>query len=233
MKYFLPLILFTLVACDVPSQRRQLIKSGADSVSTTSGAGNGLVSGQDNYTSGSSATSGTGFENCSLTPKGSTLSLGSVGVCQNSVDQTQVKFQTSSSDSSMRTCLIPTYKQADGSSLYLSSQPQCTLTVAGKIYTGKLVLNRSGFETYPMNGVIVMKENIMPSYYECMNAYAFYTQNRNCTYEQDYTMCRQQMAYYPNAHQTCCQRQAQNYQTLVCNSFKANFGTQYLDIRLK
>lgn len=235
MKYFLPLFLFILVACDVPSQRRQLIRSGSSNSLTP--PPNGAVGGNDfndgNTTPASSATSGTGFENCSLTPKGSTLSLGSVGVCQNSVDQTQIKFQSSLSDSSMRTCLIPTHKQADGSSLYLSSQPQCTLTVANKIYVGKLLINRAGFESYPMNGVIIMKENIMPSYYECMNAYSFYTQNRNCTYEQDYQLCRQQLAYYPNSHQTCCQRQAQNYQSLVCNTFKGNFGTQYLDIRLR
>jgi hypothetical protein len=232
MKYLLPLFIFTLVACDVPSQRRQLIKSGSSNVANPN-----EISGQNNFNSGNttvnSATNGTGFENCSLAPKGSTISLGSIGVCQNSLDQTQIKFQSSTSDSSMRTCLIPTYKQADGSSLYLSSQPQCTLTEANKIYTGKLLINRSGFENYQMNGVIVMKENIMPSYYECMNAYAFYTQNRNCTYEQDYQVCRQQLAYYPNSHQTCCQRQAQNYQTLVCNTFKSNFGSQYLDIRLR
>lgn len=232
MKYLLPLFLFTLMACDVPSQRRQLIKSGTNSVLPPSN-----ISGVDGFNSGNttpatSPTSGTGFENCSLAPKGSTLVLGSIGVCQSSVDQKMVKFQSSSTDT-MRTCLIPTYKAADGSTLYLSSQPQCTSTIAGKIYTGSLVLNRAGYESYPMNGIIIMKENLLESYYQCMNSYSIAVQNGTCVSHPLYNTCRQQMAYYPYAHQTCCEQGARQIQEQVCSTFKGNFGTQYLDIRLR
>jgi len=133
----------------------------------------------------------------------------------------------------MRTCLIPTYKSADGSSLYLSSQPQCTQTIAGKIYSGSLVLNRAGFENYPMNGVIILKENILESYYQCMNAYPIAVQNGSCVSHPAYNTCRARMGYYPNAHQVCCEEGARQIQMQVCNTFKASFGNQYLDIRLR
>lgn len=237
MKYFILLSLFTLIACDVPSQRRQIFQSGkSNNVGDKLKPGNlvdsetGVPNSPTNGTS--TATSGTGFESCSLSPKGSTVALGAIGICKNSVDPTQIKFQTSATDAVSRTCIIPTYKSSNGSSTYLGD-PQCTFTQAGKIYLGRLYLTRQGFQGYPLTGVIIMKEPVLASYYECMHSYVFYTQNYNCTSSADYQACFQQYRYTTTtAHQMCCQRQATNYQALVCNTFKSNFAGQYIDIAL-
>lgn len=238
MKYLILLSLFAFVACDTPSQRRQIFQTPGSNSLGVPKTGDGLVgttttgSGGGSGTPTQTPTSGAGFESCNLTARGSSNALGSVGICRNSLDQTQIKFVTSSSDSTSRTCIIPAYKAADGSSTYLGD-PQCTHTVAGRIYLGQLYLTRAGFQGYPMNAVVIMKEPILPSYFDCMHSYVFYTQNKNCTYEQDYQVCMQQYAYtYPNAHQMCCTRQATNYQAAVCNTFKSNFTGQYLDISL-
>lgn len=233
MKYILPLFLFSLVACDVPSQRRQLVKTGTSNVGSPTNATGENAFNSGNTTTTGSATSGTGFENCSLASRGSSLALGTIGVCQNSSDQTLFKFSSSTSDQSVRTCLIPTYKSADGSSLYLSSQPQCTLTTANQIYSGKLYVDRSGFQNYPVNGVIVIKESALEGYYGCMNAYATAVQTGACTTHAAYNNCRAQYGYNSYYNSYCCQAAGYQIQAQTCDTFKANYSSYYLDIRLR
>lgn len=240
MKYLILVSLLTIAACDVPSAQRRQIFQTSGKPSEIKAPTNSLVPipgtsavGSIPTTPTSSATSSAGFETCALTPRFSNLAMGAMGFCQSTVDETQVKFQTTDSDTTSRTCLIPTYKDSTGSSTYIGD-PQCTYTQAGKIYLGRLFKNRPGFESYPLTGLMIMKETLLPGYIDCMQSFTFYTQNRNCTYETDYRACMQQYGMQsPNAHQTCCRKQATNYQTLVCNTFKSNFANQYVDLRLK
>jgi hypothetical protein len=239
MKHLYLLSLILLVnACDVSTgNRRQIFNTpngNAFSAYPTPAPTSGVpIVGGSTPTPSTSATSGAGFETCSLTPKGSNGSVGQVGVCQSSSDETQIKFQTTAADSSVRTCLIPTYKDSSGSSVYIG-QPQCTLTEANKIYLGKLYKNRTGFESYPLNGVIIMKENIMSGYFSCMNAYTTYQQPQYCTADPLYASCYQQnIRFYPNAAQLCCNQLATIYRDNTCNTYKNTYGSQYLDIRLR
>lgn len=232
MKYFILLSLFILIACDVPSQRRQIFQSSGNQYAPP--VGDGLVNtpGAQTPNGGttSTPTSGAGFEACSLSPKGNSVSLGAVGICKSSIDPTQIKFRTSLSDTQTRTCIIPTYKDQSGNSTYLGD-PQCTLTVAGNIYSGKLFITRQGFQNYPMTGVIIMKEPLLDGYYQCMHS--FVTGSMNCANSPAYQTCFQQQRFTnPAAHQYCCQLQAKAYQAQVCNTFKSNFAGQYLDLSL-
>ena len=233
MKYLILATLFIIAGCDVPSaQRRQIFQTpGSNSVTAPNGAVGTTGTPSTGITTPvptvNNATSGAGFENCSLAPKFSNMSLGSMGFCQSSSDETQIKFTTTSSDSTSRTCIFPTYKDSTGSSTYLGD-PQCTYTVASKIYLGKLYKNRQGFESYPLNGIIIMKEELLPGYVQCMQAVAWYNQSGKCSTEPNYQSCSQQ--YGTSA---CCRSFATNYQGQVCNTFKSNFANQYVDLRLK
>ena len=207
------LLLITAVSCDAPQRTRM----GANGVASNSlNTPNTQVptggSGVTPTPSTPTTTPAAGFTNCPMTYAYATADLGNVAICQSTIDETTFQFKSSTTDTSSRTCLIPTYKDSSGASTYIGN-PQCTLTEAGKLYTGKLLKNRSGFESASLNGVMLMKETLLVEYFGCMDSYMSY------------------MASCGNSQY--CANNANARRTLVCNAFKAKYPNNYLDIRTR
>lgn len=242
-KLFMFLAISTLiVGCDAPQRTR--ILSSNSSTYTDPSTGNGSLGNTSNSTSGSNSgnsgssnavTSVPGFENCNIGDNYHNIDVGHFGLCQSTQDETLFKFRTSLGSSSSRICLIPTFKDATGSSTYLGS-PQCTYTTANTIVTGKLYKDRSGYSNYALNGVIVMRETLTPSYFNCMNAYLNWPANA-CQISSNYQYCqywRNQCPYGGGTTSgTPCSNAATSYMNSVCTSFKNTYANSYTDIRTK
>lgn len=221
MKYTLVLFLVILVGCDTPTRSRFPSTGTGDALQTPTGVN--LVPTTSGGTSTGGTTGGTttatpGFENCNLTTRSSTADLGSIAVCKSALDETSIKFVTSATDTSARTCFIPTYKDAAGNSTYLGD-PQCTLTEAEKVYAGHLYKNRTGMAGYPLSGVTIMKEALLVEYFGCMDAYVVYIQSNN--------YCR----VYPQ--DPYCVNGANQYRNSKCNAFKLKYPNNFLDLYLR
>lgn len=212
--------LLVLFGCDSPSNgSRALSNQSSSNFGTTTTVPTTTTT--PSTTTGSTSNTGTtttpGFESCDLSFKYQTTDMGSFGICQSTQNETLLKLKPSMTNTSTRTCLIPTYKDGSGSSMYIG-QPQCTFTQANVEVQGTLYKNRTGFESYSLNGVMVMNEGLLNGYFTCMNSYASY-RSQAC----------------PNGALTnaTCDQAARQYQASTCNSFISQYGKYYADIKLK
>jgi hypothetical protein len=176
---------------------------------------------------------GPGFENCDLTNKHHTIDIGHFSICQSTQDEASFKFRSSLTSTTVRTCLIPTYKEASGSSTYIG-QPQCTYTTANQTVGGKLYKDREGFSSYPLNGVIVMKEPLLPEYISCMHGYVNWPRNV-CPNGPANSYCSYWIPRCPNGGRSnaTCDGEARNYMGQICSSFKNKYSNSYLDIKTR
>ncbi|MFP5384536.1 MAG: hypothetical protein ACLGHN_00560 [Bacteriovoracia bacterium] len=231
-----------LTGCDAP-QRTRAPSTWVNGNTLENNNGNGTFTPGPGTTTGSTqsgSTSGTGsgtptspgFENCDLSQKYHTNDIGFFGVCQSSQDETSFKFNPSLT-STTRTCLIPTYKDGNGSSTYIGN-PQCTLTTSNQVISGKLYKDRQGFSSYPLNGLIVMKEPLLPEYYNCMQGYVNWPRNA-CPNGATTPYCAYWVPRCPYGGQSNqgCDTEGRNYMASLCNAFKAKYSNSYIDIRLK
>lgn len=165
-------------------------------------------------TSGSTNQKPPGFENCDISTKYYAAVVGYMGICQSTLDETSVAIMSTITDGN-RTCLIPTFKDNTGSSTYLG-QPQCYAPQEGVLTNGRLYKTRSAYAHLPINGVMVMKQNSLPAYFTCMDAYVSFT-HPSC----------------PNGAKTNyqCDQMARSLMATKCNDFKVS--NPYIDIRLK
>lgn len=243
-KYFLLLSLLALATgCDSPQRTRTpgtwisgntletvpSNQSGSLTPPTTAGSTSGATSG-----SGPGVTGTPGFTTCDLSDRYQTIDIGFFGLCQSSQDETLFKFKTSLTSTTLRICLIPTYKESNGSSTYIG-QPQCTYTTASQVVQGKLYKNRPGFEQYPLNGVIVMKEPLLPQYINCMNGYVNWPQNVCPNGPSSTSYCAYWAPRCPNGGRTNggCDTEARNYMGQICTTFKNQYSNSYIDIRTR
>lgn len=238
-KYFSLLVLmFVLAGCDSPQRTRSpsnfVTANGFGNTSTGFNPSNPTQPGTipTNPGSGSGVTT-PGFEVCDLSDKYHTIDIGFFGLCQSSQDETLFKFRPSMTSTSVRTCLIPTYKDAQGASTYIGN-PQCTYTTSNQVVTGNLYKNRNGFQTYPLNGVIVMKEPLLPEYMACMNGYVAWPQNV-CPQGPNTSYCAYWIPRCPAGGRSNaqCDTEAKNYMSNICNSFKSRYSNSYIDIRTR
>jgi len=241
MKNCLLLILLStlIVGCDSPQRTRAPVKFVTGNSLDNSGDGGWNVVNPPNSTTGTTNGGGTtgnttGFAGCDLSDKYHTIDIGFFGICQSSANETLFKFRTSLTSTSVRTCIIPTYKESNGSSTYIG-QPQCTYTTSNKEIMGQLVKNRQGFQNYPINGVIVMKEPLTAEYFACMNAYVNWPRNVCPNGPATNYQCSQMFANCPNGAQSGpqCDAPAREYMAQTCTSFKTRYSDAYIDIRLK
>jgi hypothetical protein len=243
MKILLSLtIMLMLTGCDAPQRTRapvNYINTPASGALTSPGgntSGTGApASGSGIVTTPPAVTQSPGFENCDFVQRNRyyVIDIGFFGLCQSALDETLFRFMPTLSSPSVRVCLIPTYKDASGSSTYIGN-PQCTLTQTEQIISGKLYKDRSGFSTYPLNGVIVMKEPLLTEYFSCMNAYVGWPLNV-CQNGQNQQYCSYWSPRCPNGARTnaSCETEARNYMSTTCNSFKSKYSNAYIDIRTK
>lgn len=182
------------------------------------------------------------FPSCDLSGRYHTVDVGYFGLCQSTVNETLFKVKFSMT-TSVRNCLIPTYKGSDGSSTYIG-QPQCTLVnQADEVIQGSLYKNRQGWENTTLNGVIVLKEPLLPEYFNCMNAYSNWRPQTSCPSGPNaspkcynlYYYCPQGVPQgtYSYGPVQDCKTEASNYMSYLCNSFKSKYSSSYLDIRTK
>jgi hypothetical protein len=240
---FLTLSVLLLSSCDQPQRNRlsNTINPGSMNPASTSqpwgnpfnnttgGTAGGTTGGTSGGTTGS--TPPPGFENCDLSQKYYAPTINYMGICQSTLDETSVAISSSVSDS-IRTCLIPTYKDNTGSSTYLG-QPQCYAPVANQVMMGKLYRTRNGFSNLAINGVMVMKEGSLTAYFTCMDAYVNFPRSLCSNGAQTNQSCYQLYATCPNGAQTStyCDQIARSAMNTKCNDFKAIHS--YIDIRLK
>jgi hypothetical protein len=244
-KIFLASLLLVLIyGCDSPQRTRApsnwVNGNSFGTNNTTLSPGNGFSpGGTSGTTPGSPSTSnplgssGPGFETCDISDRYHTIDIGFFGLCQNSMDESLFKFKPSLTSTNVRTCLIPTFKEANGASTYLGN-PQCTYTNSNQIIEGKLIKDRPGFNTYPINGVIVMNEPLVPEYIGCMQGYVNWPRNI-CPNGATTAYCGYWLPRCPYGGRTnpSCDLEAKNYMSQICNGFKSRYGNSYIDIRVK
>lgn len=210
------MIAFSLYGCDAPQRTRlvqnPLASNGSSSNFTEPG---GFTNTTGTTTTPTSTTMPAGFTNCDITPKHYASGIGLTGVCQSTNDEASIMIKPTITDTTSRTCLIPTYKDASGSSAYIG-QPQCLYTTENKIVNGSLFKNRSGFTQYPLNGLMIMKETSMTAYFQCMDAFMKYVS---------------QACPYGAKTNSLCDQYARNSMSALCNTFKSSHS--FIDIRLK
>lgn len=197
---------------------------------TTSGSGSGLNSGNGGSTSQTSP----GFENCDLSDKYHTIDIGFFGICQSTLDETIFKFRTSITSNTVKNCLIPTYKDSNGASTYIGN-PQCTFTTANQVVQGRLYKDRPGFSNYSLNGVIVLKEPLIPEYINCMHGYVNWPGNACPQGPNGSAYCAYWIPRCPYGSRSnpACDTEGRNYMGTICNNFKSKYSNAYLDIRTK
>lgn len=220
MKTLLITLSFILLAtaCDNP-QRNKLASSANTGNGLTNPTGTTTNPWTTSGTTGSSSggtvsTKPPGFENCDISPKYYAAGINYIGICQSTIDETQVAVKPTVTDSA-RTCMIPTYKDNSGSSTYLG-QPQCFSPQENVVTMGQLHKTRQGFTTSPLNGVMIMKEVSLTAYFTCMDAMITFT-HPQCPYGAN-----------TNAY---CNQMARSIMTTKCNNFKVDHA--YVDVRLK
>lgn len=232
-----------LTACDAPQRNRinNAVTPSSNNVqqptagsnggwfnNTTGGATSGSTGGSTAGTTsgmGPGQTRPPGFETCDISQKYFASSINWMGICQSTQDETSVAVNPSVSET-IRTCLIPTYKDNAGNSTYLG-QPQCYAPVANQVMMGNIYKTRNGFSNMPINGVMVMKEASLGAYYTCMDAFISFTDPR-CPQGGNTPIYQQN---YPPYQVINCNAMAKALMTTKCNAFKADHP--YIDIRLK
>ena len=221
MKTLLITISFILLAtaCDNP-QRNKMASSVNTGNALSNPAGTTPNPWTNSGTTGASSggtvtTKPPGFENCDITPSYLyTAGINYIGICQSTLDETQVAVKPTVSDS-VRTCMIPTYKDAAGNSTYLG-QPQCFTPQQNVVTTGQLHKTRQGFTSSPLNGMMIMKEVSLTAYFTCMDAMITFT-HPQCPYGAN-----------TNAY---CNQMARSIMNTKCNNFKVDHS--YIDVCLK
>ncbi len=241
LRLMTPLLLLTLMGCDAPQRGRAPNTfvngttlqnfGGVGGPGFTSTTGGTIVPTIDTGTTG--VTSRPGFQNCDLGDRFSTVDIGSFGICQSTVEETSFLFRTTNAQTSVRTCLIPTYKDSAGSSTYIGN-PQCALTSANQIVSGRLYKDRQGFTGYPLNGVIVMKEPLLPEYIGCMQGYTNWPVNL-CPSGPTNGYCATWISRCPGGARTnpYCDVEAKSYMRTICENFKTKYPNGYVDIRTR
>ncbi|GEM_PF-621314 len=176
------LSLLTITSCDAPRGERRVAGGSAESnlfgnpYGTTSGTtssgtttGSSTTGGDD--TSGSitvpsevsqcnwSSNGSTGFQSTGahLSPNEDNASEGAYTLCQSSSNPLDIWLQVKNPITSEQLCLIPTYHSGTNS-VYIG-EPKCLYVRSNTtLYKISMIKNRSGFSTYPVTGVMVMRD---------------------------------------------------------------------------
>lgn len=163
-------ILFILTACDSPQTNNRNRSGGLtnnDKAITDS-----QLQTINQYNS-NSLTDNSNMASCPNLKTATATEIGEVSVCPSLSNELQLTYRPSIGDTTTATCLIPTYIQADGRSTYLG-EPVCVYHNAGALRQYTFVKTR--YLSSPVNGVMIMKQDIVASYFQCLST-------------QDYALC--------------------------------------------
>ncbi|MBT7766022.1 MAG: hypothetical protein HN730_02635 [Bdellovibrionales bacterium] len=166
-----------LSACNPPRDRRvtrneqYVIRSNDGESEQTSGNSTVTDDGGDEQSSSNSDSSSTtnvnpGMENCNFATSSDNQyhfthsHLGAsngYNICQNTQDPKKVHLQLKSAISDAKVCIIPTSNR-NGLTVFIG-EPRCLMmSEASKIEEIPLLINRTGFETLSINGVMIIRD---------------------------------------------------------------------------
>ena len=163
MKTFLIFALTSifLVSCEAPRDRRAVF---TDAVNPGTGP-TATATGTYPYPTGTPGPTSTippHLSHCGFTDatqnsfRNSHAHIGSYTACKETgSNRVHIQFQTAHTDAQV--CLFPTYNS--GSNVFHIGEPRCVhATTAFSIYPVDLYINRTGFTSYPITGVMIMKD---------------------------------------------------------------------------
>lgn len=180
-KYIVTLCLLMIVSCDAPRTERRVAAGSVDmnlfgnpygttsgtttsgtttGNSTTGGGETGDITVPNEVSQCSWSTNGTsGFQSSAvhLSPNEDNASEGAYTLCQSTINPLDVYIQMKNPIASEQVCLIPTYHSSTNS-VYIG-EPRCLYVRSNTtLYKVSLIKNRSGFSTYPVTGVMIMRD---------------------------------------------------------------------------
>jgi hypothetical protein len=221
---YFSLALLGLMSCDVPKRMRESnlgTLNNSNNLETPNAGNAGTINGNNTPASSSE------YSQCTSTYNGYAPTIGQIGVCQSSTNELNVKLTFSVTDNSDGTCIVPMYRDTSGNSTY-TGRAQCTKHTANQVIYGVLVKDRSGYQQYPLNNIMVLKYSSLNAFFNCMNAYSQYgqscAQTRGCN----------AMANNPVGQSQCmsmCATEATNYMNQTCSTFRNTHS--YVEIRTK
>lgn len=169
---------------NVDAKRGAAVTDQAGSVIPQSLGITGSTSGSTSSTSSSSdtmqpvatvtATSNSGFDHCDVNNQAyieTSLEIGRLRLCRHKTIDTRFRVKFDQPHLQRPVCFIPTRKDSDGNSIYIGSA-LCTYNEAGQVLEGNLLKNRPGYAGVPLNGIMIMMQDRVPSFYNCMDAEA-------------------------------------------------------------
>ncbi|MFN8369695.1 MAG: hypothetical protein U0T83_03615 [Bacteriovoracaceae bacterium] len=127
-----------------------------------------------------------GFSKCTINRNSSfkyqNNIIGAVSVCGNLTDETIIRVKFGNTEKTTNnTCIFPTFKDQTNQSFYLGTA-ECFTHDANQIIDLKLYKNRGGyFSQYPINGIMIMKKDLIFQYVDCMNEIDPYVMWDKCT----------------------------------------------------
>lgn len=174
-------LLFSVVSCDAPRTQRRVAAGSANDFSLFGGP---LGTTTGSTTTGGTTTSGTttggtdtgsipsdathcswstdgssGYTNghAHLSPNEDNATEGAYTLCQSSTSELNVYLQLKNPITSHQLCLIPTY-HSGSNSVYIG-EPRCLYVQNNtSIYKVSLIKNRTGYSSYPITGVMMMRD---------------------------------------------------------------------------
>ncbi|CAN0328137.1 unnamed protein product, partial [Chrysoparadoxa australica] len=92
-----------------------------------------------------------------LSPNEDSQTEGAYTLCQSSTNNTEVYLQLKNPITGHQLCLIPTYHSGTNS-VYIG-EPRCLYVSSNtSIYKVSLIKNRTGYSSYPVTGVMMMRD---------------------------------------------------------------------------
>ncbi len=215
-------LILTLIACDAPQQVRydgiggysqDSMGSYFDSTTGTSSDEVGTNVGNMEFNTTQEQGLGAGFSNCSLNVTHYTSDVGYFAVCQSSTNNDQIALKFQETDFTQGSCVVPLNRDASGTTVYLGSA-QCTYHNANQVLQATLVKNRVGYETKPVNSLMIMKRSTLSSFFGCMDAVPNFLYNN--------IQCRACPANCSSQTWTQCLSAAQADMSRLCGYFESN-----------
>lgn len=170
---------------------------------------------------------GAGFSHCSNANVASATYLGSLQLCQNQYSADMFRLRINKADDGDRGCVIPTFVNSTGSSIPLRTQASCFSHQPNEVKTAQLATNNPDCPGCTANSAMVLKESIVPAYYNCMNAVKTYmlAPQNCCSHVLGQPLASGCGGVGVSAN--ICQNNASAYMNGLCGQFKTNYKNKF------
>lgn len=225
-------LIFTIVlvnACDGPSRNRALPEKGKTGLASTNVDTANIKDEEDKggpedtpIEEETTTNNNPGFDDCNLNYQTHTNNIGYFGICQNSINESQMKVKFQTADSNVGNCFVPMHQNNDGKSFHLYSRAECVYPEAGKKYIIPFQ-SSARIRNDSINAVMVLKFDAVNHFFLCMNAYSQQFQVALQQYYSSHINCQFSPSCQASANQWANQ-QANGYAQNVCTDFQAIYG---------